>query len=181
MNAPGSMVMDTPAPGARAEIRATGIPAPRRTDPGRGWTDTSWGVHLRAAEQALDRGDVPHAFRAWEKAHLAAVQSATWEGLIETGRTSLRIGRLGQGGRANESTARRAFFTALYRACRANSFEGIVCSADAFRVLGDREVVDECLGLAQLLAEGEEPRRRLAELLERSWGPGGSDPGGVTS
>jgi len=177
------MIVDAPAPasGSSGETGGTGTPVPPRTEPRRAGSDTPWRTHLRTAERAVDRGDVRGALQAWEEAHVAAIESSTWEGLLETGRTGLRTGLLRRGARIDESAARRAFFAALYRACRANSFEGVVRSADAFSALGDREVVDECLGLAQLLAEGDEPRRRLAELVKHLGGPGGSDPGGVTS
>ena len=59
------------------------------------------------------------------------------------------------------------YFAALYRACRDNSFEGIIHAAEAFANLGDREVVEECLGLAALHVDGEGGRQRLSSLAQR--------------
>ena len=127
----------------------------------------AWNGHLRAVEHALGRNDLDGARQAWESAHLAAVESLSWEGLIATGQACLRIGGATGGRPSAEPAARRAYFAALYRACRANSFDGILCAAEAFADLGDREVVEECLGLAELQGEGEPTRRRVAALAGR--------------
>jgi hypothetical protein len=126
-----------------------------------------WSGELRAVDRALGQSDVDGARRAWENAHLAAVESLGWEGLIETGDACLRIGEASRARAAAEPTARRAYFAALYRACRENSFEGILRAAEVFADLGDREVVDECLGLAELQVDGEDARRRLSAVIER--------------
>jgi hypothetical protein len=139
--------------------------------------DASWTAPLRAVDRALDGRDANGALRAWDDAHLAAVESTSWEGLIAAGHARLRIGRTLREPTAAETAARRAFFAALYRACRENSFEGIVRSAEAFRTLGDRDVVEECVGLAELLADGDETRRRLAELVVRLRSGGAPEPG----
>jgi hypothetical protein len=127
----------------------------------------SWREHLRAVDRALDKQDVDGARRAWESAHLAAVENLSWEGLLAAGEACLRIGSA-VGGRATaEPAARRAYFAALYRACRENSFEGILRTAEAFANLGDREVVEECAGLAELQVDGEQRRRRVAAVIGR--------------
>jgi hypothetical protein len=128
---------------------------------------SAWRGHLRVVDRALGQRDIDEAQRAWESAHLAAVESPSWEGLIETGEASLRIGDATSGRTAAEPSARRAYFAALYRACRANSFEGILRAAEAFDALGDREVVEECLGLAELQADGEQTRRQVMALVGR--------------
>jgi hypothetical protein len=126
---------------------------------------TSWSGHLRAVDRALGRRDADGARQAWERAHLAAVESLSWEGLIEAGRACLRIGSAIGSQPAAEPEARREFFAALYRACRENSLEGILRAAKAFHELGDREVVEECLGLAELRVDGEQTRRSVAALV----------------
>jgi len=132
---------------------------------------SAWRGHLRVVEQALGQRDIDQAQRAWESAHLAAVESPSWEGLIATGEASLRIGDATSGRTAAELSARRAYFAALYRACRANSFEGILRAAEAFGALGDREVVEECLGLVEFQADGEQTRRQLMALVGRLGAP----------
>jgi hypothetical protein len=127
----------------------------------------SWGGHLRAMDQALGQRDVDEARRAWESARLAAVESFSWKGLIAAGQACLRIGGATGGRTAAEPAARRAYFAALYRACQENSFEGILRAAEAFDDLGDREVVEECLCLAELQVDGEHARRRVAAFAGR--------------
>jgi hypothetical protein len=128
---------------------------------------TAWSRHIRAVDRALDASDVDRARRAWEKAHRAAVASIGWEGLLETGQACLRIGGATGGRPAAEPAARRAYFTALYRACHENSSEGILRLAEAFEALGDHQVVEECLGLMELQGDGEPAQRRVAGLAGR--------------
>jgi len=138
-----------------------------RVTDAKGTAGAAWSGHLRAVDRALGQSDVDRARRAWENAHLAAVESLSWEGLIATGHACLRIGGASSARAATEPTARRAYFAALYRACRENSFEGILRAAEAFADLGDREVVEECLGLAELQVDGEDTRRRLSAVVQR--------------
>jgi hypothetical protein len=137
----------------------------------------SWSGHLRNVERALGQRDVDGARRAWENAHLAAVESLSWEGLIATGHACLRIGGAAGARPPAEATARRAYFAALYRACRENSFDGILSAAEAFDGLGDQEVVEECLGLAELHVDGEPTRQRLSTLASRLRSGAESEPG----
>jgi hypothetical protein len=139
------------------------VPEPGST--ARGLTD-AWKGHLRTVNVALLEGDVSGARRAWDSAHLAAVESLSWEGLIETGHACLRIGDAAATRPAAEPTARRAYFAALYRACRENSLDGILRAAEAFADLSDHEVVEECLGLAELQVDGDEARQRLSSLVQ---------------
>jgi hypothetical protein len=87
---------------------------------------------------------------------------------ISAGRDCSPPGRRASASAApSEPAARRAYFAALYRACRENSFEGILRTAEAFANLGDREVVEECAGLAELQVDGEQRRRRVAAVIGR--------------
>ncbi|MCI0546660.1 MAG: hypothetical protein L0027_05195 [Candidatus Rokubacteria bacterium] len=123
--------------------------------------------HLRAVDRPLGQCDVDGARRVWENAHLPAGEGLAWEALIEAGQACLRRGATTGGPPDAEPAARRAYFAALYRACRENSFEGILRAAEAFADLGDREVVEECLGLVALRAEGEQTRGRVAAFVVR--------------
>jgi hypothetical protein len=127
----------------------------------------SWPEHLRVMDRALGNHDVDGARQAWESAHLAAVESLSWEGLLATGEACLRMGGAIDGRASAEPAARRVYFAALYRACRENSFEGILRTAEAFANLGDREVVEECAGLVEMQVDGEQRRRRVAALIGR--------------
>ena len=127
----------------------------------------SWREHLRAMDRALGSHDVDGARRAWESAHLSAVENLSWEGLLAAGEACLRIGAAVDARSSAEPAARRVYFAALYRACRENSFEGILRAAEAFANLGDREVVEECAGLVELQVDSEQRRRRVAALIGR--------------
>src|SRR2546426_11941578 len=83
--------------------------------------ERSWAAHLRAAEQALARRNLRATVRAWDAAHLAAVGSLHWEGLIEVGDAYLRIGQESGLPDATLATVRRVYFAALFRACQKDS------------------------------------------------------------
>ena len=121
-----------------------------------------WSGYFRAVDCTLGPCDVNGRRRVWENAHLAAGEGLGWEALIEAGRAAAAGGPP-----AAQPAARRAYFAALYRACHENSFEGILSTAEAFADLGDREVVEECLGLAELRADGAETRRHVAAFVVR--------------
>lgn len=130
-----------------------------------------WVVHLRAVDHALARKNVRAAKQAWEDAHLAAVGSWRWDGLIEVGDACLRIGDLEDARPAAEPTARKAYFAALFRACQKESFVGILRTAEAFLELGDEPVVEECLSLAEVLAgDDAEARARVRAFTARTAG-----------
>jgi hypothetical protein len=126
-----------------------------------------WSGYFRAVDCTLGQSDVNGTRRVWENAHLAADEGLGWEALIEAGRACLRLDGATGGPPAAQPAARRAYFAALYRACRENSFEGILSTAEAFADLGDREVVEECLGLVELRADGAETRRHVAAFVVR--------------
>jgi hypothetical protein len=105
--------------------------------------------------------------RLWQTGHLAVVESLSWDDLIAIGNARLRIGGAVGARPSGEMAARRVYFAALYRACREESLEGILRTAEAFADLGDGDVVEECLGLAELKVDGEEARRRVSTLVQR--------------
>jgi hypothetical protein len=124
-----------------------------------------WAAAIQAVDTALDRQDVQAARRGWDDAHLAALDTWGWEGLLEVGEAYLRIGSAAGSREAAAVTARRVYFAALFRACQEDSFDGILRAAEAFGQLGDRPVVEECVGLAQLLAPDDERRARARAML----------------
>ncbi len=127
----------------------------------------SWRGYLRSVDRALGQHDVDRARNAWESAHTAAIASSSWEGLIAAGQACLRIGGAVGARPSAEPEARRAYFAALYRACQENSFEGIMRIAEAFADLGDRDIVEECIGLVQLEQDGADTRRHVAAVVGR--------------
>jgi hypothetical protein len=135
--------------------------APERDDS----YEALWSCYLRAMDRALAHHDPRSAIQAWDEAHLAAMSDGHWQGLIEVGRAYLRIGEASGSRRAAEATARKAYFAALFRACQKESFDGIVGTTEAFAALGDRQVVEECVALAELMADGAARRARVRDLL----------------
>jgi hypothetical protein len=120
--------------------------------------------HVRVEREQRD-GDGPR--RPWQTGHLAAVESLSWDDLIAIGDARLRVGSAVGARPSGELAARRVYFAALYRACREESLEGILRAAEAFADLGDGDVVEECLGLAELKVDSEEARRRVSALVQR--------------
>jgi hypothetical protein len=110
------------------------------------------------------------AIRAWDDAHPVDTDSSSWAGLLEVGDAYLRIGVASGSRQASEAAAREAYFAALLRARQTDSLEGVLGAAGAFAGLGDREVVEECLGLAALLAQEDGLRARIRAILKQLGG-----------
>jgi len=111
---------------------------------------------------ALASPNVTAAEEAWHEAHRAALGSRQrWDGLIEVGEAYLRIGELANERQAAQPTARRLYLTALFRARQQSSLDGVLRTAEAFAALGDREVVIQCLRVADQVAErARDPQAR---------------------
>lgn len=111
-----------------------------------------WTSHIARADEALVRRDLRAAERAWHDAYVSALGSGRWEGMLEVGDAALRIGRLAGAFEASRASARQAYLGALVRARRTGSLDGVLRAAEAFAALGDRAVVDQCLGVGDELA-----------------------------
>ena len=77
---------------------------------------------------------------------------------------------------AAEATARRAYLAGLFRARKLAALDGVLRTAKAFAALGDREVVEQCLRIAESLAREAhtaQARNRLrafkAQLAAMKW------------
>jgi hypothetical protein len=116
----------------------------------------SWTPPLARADEALLDGDLAAALAWWREARLTAIRSGQWEGLIEVGDASLRLGEAGGFRRDAESQARQAYLGALLRAQRQRSLEGVLRAATAFGELGDRDVTVQALRIAERQA-GRDP------------------------
>jgi hypothetical protein len=118
---------------------------------------------------ALSGNDMSTAIKAWHEAYELALRARRWDGLVACGEAALRL--------AEASTikepwpsmkARELFLGALFRARSAGSVEGVLAAATGFARLGDREVVNHGLKLAQTLAGTDAAiTERLAELTAR--------------
>jgi hypothetical protein len=116
----------------------------------------SWTPPLSQVDAALQDGDLAAAMAWWREARLSAIRSGDWEGLIEVGDASRRLGEAGGFRQDAESQAREAYLAALLRAQRQRSLDGVLRAAGAFGELGDREVTAQAIRIAERQA-GRDP------------------------
>jgi hypothetical protein len=133
-----------------------------------------WREHIRAMDEALAETNATAAVRAWRNAYAAALGTPGWRGLLEVAAASLRIGTIAGFGKTSEARARETYWTALFRARQQGSLNGVLETAEAFGALGDRQMVEQCLrvaeGLAALNADAAAAgriRSLAADLAER--------------
>lgn len=123
---------------------------------------------VQRVDDALAKGDLTAAERAWQDAYTAALGSRRWEGMLEAGDAARRIGEASGSGKAADARARQAYLTALWRARRAGSLDGVLRAAEAFSALGDREVVAQCLRIAERLAAERRDAQARDQVLTLS-------------
>lgn len=130
--------------------------------------ESPWISPLREMDGALARGDLSAAAMARHKADLAVLARPCWEGFLAVGDGALRLGEAGQGRRALELEARRAYLSAMVRAHNARSLEGTLRVTDAFARLGDRDMVEQGVRIARELAGRDEMAMgRVDEFVQR--------------
>jgi len=122
----------------------------------------------RPGSEDLWRAYLDVAIRVLYDAYGAALESRSWESMIAVGDAFMAVG-VGPGNAAGaQMNARQAYLTALIRARRQRSVEGALRSAEAFRRLSDRDAVEQCLHIAEMLAAGDaEAQRRVREAQGR--------------
>ena len=130
---------------------------------------SSWSIPLERSEEALRDGDVSHALAWWQEARQEALRSNRWEGLIEVGDASRRLGIRGGFRRDGEAQARQAYMTALQRARRDHSVDGVLRAAGAFGELGDRDVVAHALRIAERQAAQNPRAREQVRAVSDRW------------
>jgi hypothetical protein len=126
----------------------------------------AWRGPIERADALLERGNGPGAAQAWEMARVAALRSRRWEALVETGDAALRIAAVSADS-APLTRARELYLAALFRARVEGSLDGLLRVAEAFSGLGEGEVVEQCLLVAERLARGPEERGQVAAERER--------------
>jgi hypothetical protein len=115
-------------------------------------------------DEALARRDVSAAVRAWHDAYVFALASRQWEPMIAVADAYLRIGQVSGHAAAARGKARSHYLTALIRAERQRSVDGVLRVAEAFARLGDREVVARTVGIAEALAARSGDRRAVERV-----------------
>jgi len=147
---------------SRPEITAASATAPVNTGVAApaGSTD--------AIARALAGGDMRAARATWHEAYRLAVRRPQWEAMAALGDVALERGVSGQ--RVGEAEARQAYLGALFRARVEGSLNGVLRATEAFATLGDRDLVDEGLRIADTTARrSSEPdaAERVAALRAR--------------
>jgi hypothetical protein len=132
---------------------------------------TDWTARLQMMDETIAQGDVCGAQAAWREAYAAAHVSRGWPGMIAVGEAALRLGRATGEASIAESRARRVYLTALLRARRQGSLDGVLAAGDAFGRLGDRELVQQALAVATELAarSGDDLARRRVQVFRSHW------------
>jgi len=120
---------------------------------------SGWNAPIDRAGEALRDGDVAQALAWWHEARREALRSGTWEAMVDDGDASRRLAAGGGFRREGDARAREAYMTALLRARRDHSVDGVLRAAIAFGELGDREVAANAVRLAEREA-GQDPRAR---------------------
>jgi hypothetical protein len=137
-------------------------------------TRAPWTAHLGAMDSAIAINNASAAVLSWRHAYAAALDQPGWGGLVEVAGAALRIGAIPGFRKAAESRARESYWTALFRARRQGSLNGVLDAAEAFGALGDRVMVEQCIRIAERLAlltadadAAERVRALAADLSQR--------------
>ena len=112
----------------------------------------SWQEHVGLVDEAVARGDVSTAVRRWHDAYGVALMSRRPEALVAAGEAFVRVSTAAGTPGGGKPNARLAYLAALRLAERQQSVEGVRGVAQAFRALGDREVAEYCVRIADALA-----------------------------
>jgi hypothetical protein len=139
---------------------------------------TAWAARIVEMDQALKRGDAPAAHAAWREAYVAAHVGRGWPGMVAVGEAALRVGHATGTPDLYEPRARRAYLTALLRARRHGSVDGVLAAGDAFGRLGDQALVQQALAVATDLAarSGDDTARRRVQTFRSQWVPRRPEP-----
>jgi hypothetical protein len=129
-----------------------------------------WTAPIRRVDDALATKNTAEALRALHQAHVLALGSRRWDGMVAVGDAARRIGQSVRAPRLYDARARHAYLVAFFRARHERSLEGVVRVGEAFSALGDLDVVEQCLHVARdLLARhpDEAARVRVLALEQR--------------
>ena len=125
-----------------------------------------WAARIAEMDRALARGEPQAAIAAWREAYVAAHVSRDWPGMLAVGDAALRAGRATRTPEVFEPRARRAYLTALLRARRQASRDGVLAAGEAFGRLGDRDAEQLAKAeAAELAIRTEADARRRARAL----------------
>ena len=129
-----------------------------------------WAVRIAEMDEALKHADAPAAQFAWREAYVAAHVSRGWPGMLAVGDAAIRAGAA-TGPQIAEARARRSYLTALLRARRESSLDGVLAAGEAFGRLGDTAVVQMVAKVASDLVErsGDGVARDRVQAFRAQW------------
>jgi hypothetical protein len=126
--------------------------------------DSPWHVHAARASAALEAGQLAAAMQHAQEAYAAAVESRRSDGLVEVGNLYRRLGERGHLGEGAVIRARQCYLTALLRARREGSTDGILRATEAFLDVNDDAMVAQGLKYAREVA-ARDPDPRAAQRI----------------
>ena len=107
---------------------------------------------ITAIGEAVQRGDLAAARAAWHDAYRSLRRTRDWQSMAALGDTALGIAGASGARQQWEADARQAYLGALFRARAEASLDGALRATDAFATLGDRDVAEEGLRIAESIA-----------------------------
>jgi hypothetical protein len=138
-----------------------------------------WRRYLIEMEDAIATGQAAAAVRAWHRAHAAVIDQPGWQPIVRVAEAARRIGEIPGFARSADARARETYWIALFRAHREGSLAGVLETAEGFGALGDRNMVEQCIRIAEGLASraghesgrAHEVRSVAADLVRRHFDP----------
>ena len=130
---------------------------------------SSTAERITAIGEAVHRGDLATARAAWHDAYRSLRRTLDWQGMAALGDAALEAASASGARQPWDADARQAYLGALFRARAEASLDGVLRATDAFATLGDRDIAEEGLRTAELVAlraGTAEARRRV--LAHRS-------------
>ena len=113
---------------------------------------SSTAERIAAIGEAVQGGDLATARAAWHDTYRSLRRTRDWQGMAALGDIALGIAGASGARQQWEGEARQAYLGALFRARAEASLDGILRATDAFATLGDHDVVEEGLRVAESVA-----------------------------
>jgi hypothetical protein len=127
-------------------------------------TGEEWTRRVAETEEALADDDVAAAMPRLRDAYRAALRSDRWEAMAAVGDVARRVSAVAVAPQPALAMAHRAYLTGLARANHQRSVVGVLRFAEGFVALGDREMVEGCIGMATRITEGQEGAEGFAQV-----------------
>ena len=132
-------------------------------------SEDSTAERITAIGEAVQRGDLATARAAWHDAYRSLRRTRDWQGMAALGDIALGIAGASRTRQPWEGDARQAYLGALFRARAEASLDGVLRATGAFATLGDRDIAEEGLRIAESVASRKgTPEARAWVLAHRA-------------